>query len=277
MLALVLQPFDTRFAAAQSLKSFFAGPLPVSPIEDQSYLPALIALYDALNDDDDEVRDIAAAGARPLLSNANLIPLEAASRLLSLLASSFGHVPAFRALVASRIAGTLSTIEGAGEGVAWSSVSSPDKAPSTWTPATDQFAAALRFDDSLFAKEEQNLYIDEVRESRRWTTVFVSLPRSDDDVIARLDRALEEWTAGGLAAILDYTKQRRDGALGWTSLPAAYAVCARVILSAVALVKGDVGVGKPGAGDGIEGQLETLMEVGVKQGLHGLLLELLKT
>ncbi|KAL2752691.1 hypothetical protein ACRALDRAFT_1077852 [Sodiomyces alcalophilus JCM 7366] len=205
------QPFDTRFAAAQSLKSFLAGPLPVSPTDDQSYLPVLIVLYDALNDDDDEVRDMAAEAARPLLSNANLIPLEAADRLLSLLTSSFGHVPAFRALVASRIAGSISAAEGGG------------------------LAAALQFDDALFAKEEQNLYIDEVRESRRWTAVFVSLPRSEDAVVAGIDRALEEWTVAGLAAILDHTAQHHDGALGWTSLPAAYAVCARVFLSAVAL------------------------------------------
>ena len=41
--------------------------------------------------------------------------------------------------------------------------------------AEKEITLALDFDDSLFAAEEQNLFIDEVRETGRWSGAFASM------------------------------------------------------------------------------------------------------
>ncbi|KAF4824014.1 hypotheticall protein [Colletotrichum tropicale] len=228
-------PFDTRIAAAASLASFFS--VVSAPDADASRLPALVALYDALNDDDDEVRDMACLSAKHILSQ-SLAPLDAADRLLSHMSANYASAPSFHALVGSRMTGQ--------------------------TTAESQLTEALRFDDSLFAIEEQNLFVDEVRESRRWATVFETVAGGTDN------KQLAQWTSDGLAALLKLAKEEHtdDGPLGWASVPDVYAVCARIITCAAALVKTGVQV------EGLREKLVELKTVGEKGRLHGLLMEM---
>lgn len=208
------QPFDTRFAAVETLKSFFSislnGSLGIS-FESEEYLSALAALYDALNDDDDEVRDAAAAAARHVLGQ-TAVPLEAANRLLAFLAVAFKHSAQLREAVVARLVGSRQR----------------------WTPASEQIDAALKVDDSLFAVEEQNLFIDEIREVGRWISVFEALePAASDPSLLLLD----SWLQGGLDR-LQLLFAQEDGPLGWASTPQAFAVAAAVILCSVSLVGG---------------------------------------
>ncbi|KAJ0314936.1 hypothetical protein COL5a_012176 [Colletotrichum fioriniae] len=240
------RPFDTRIAAAASLASFFSATTSTSSTTaDQAQaaeaplLPALIALYDALNDDDDEVRDLASLSAKHILSQP-LAPLDAASSLLSYIAATYRDSPTLHSLLASRLTGQVSSDSTNNTNIETTT------AASQWSTAESQLSAALRFDDSLFAIEEQNLFIDEVRESKRWAAVFQDIfsSTSDSASASAARTALTTWTSAGLDALLALTSQPSyadDGPLGWTSDPDVYAVCARVLLAATALTKVNVG------------------------------------
>ncbi|KAF6824645.1 HEAT repeat protein [Colletotrichum plurivorum] len=239
--------FDTRIAAAASLASFFFVASHLQAAQAPGCLPALVALYDALNDDDDEVRELASESAKHILSQP-LSPLDAASRLLTYIAEHHRADPAFHALLASRLAGQQGSKE-------------------DWTPASAQLAEAFRFDDSLFAIEEHNLFVDEVRESTRWAAVLEQAgPRTGPEV----DR-LAGWTADGLEALLATLAKEPsadDGPLGWSSKPDVYAVCARIVLCATALARAGVDSEKLGE------RLARFRELGEKNRLHGLLLDM---
>ncbi|KAK0766713.1 hypothetical protein N5P37_000440 [Trichoderma harzianum] len=211
--------FDTRFAAAQSLCSFFSvtGPSCTS----EKYLPVIVALYDAINDDDDEVREAGSAAARSILGQ-NLAPLEASGRLLQWLAQHFGSSAEFKAIVASRITGHRASI------AADQLRSSPGA----------QLDAALKSDDSLFAVEEQNLFIDEVREANRWAAVFQNIAwdeKSPED--AKILGKLDEWICDGLVQMQQMIKQE-DGPLGWASNPHVFAIGTSILRGAVTLRRG---------------------------------------
>lgn len=181
------------------------------------HISSLLALYDGLNDDDDEVRDEAAVAAKAVLGQA-FVPLEAADRLLHWLATQHRNNVAFRAVVASRI------------------VSQPGaREPSLdWRPANDQLTEALRFDGSLFVVEEQNLFVDEVRETQRWASLLRILRWDESKDKALL--ALNGWVAGGLHGIKLLVDKEEDGPLGWASNPQVFAVCMRVAIMASTLV-----------------------------------------
>ncbi|GAB0131934.1 hypothetical protein EsDP_00000387 [Epichloe bromicola] len=210
--------FDTRFAAASSLRSFFAAH---SPPLTRSHLTALLALYDSLNDDDDEVRDVAAGAAKNLIGHA-LVPLEAADRLLDFLVDHFGSSPFFKSVVADRLVGHC--------GMRAAAVKDDDP----WEPAELELTRAMRFDDSLFVVEEQNLFVDEVRETKRWVGVFQRLHLDTTGEDEKLMAKLADWVQGGLAP-LGTLMGTKDGPLGWASDPAVFAICTRLVRVSVAL------------------------------------------
>lgn len=156
-----------------------------------------------------------------------LVPIEAANRLLRWLVQHLGgsssgssSSPGFKAEVASRIVGH-------------SRAGGADAAATTWEPAEQGLARALELDDSLFVVEEQNLFVDEVREARRWVGVFESLAwDAGNETLARLDG----WLRGGLAA-LGWLSEREDGPLGWASNPGVFALCTRIMRGSAALAK----------------------------------------
>ncbi|UKZ80740.1 hypothetical protein TrVFT333_008504 [Trichoderma virens FT-333] len=208
--------FDTRFAAAQSLCSFFR--VTGTSCTSEGYLPVLLALYDAINDDDDEVREAGSAAARSIFGQ-NLAPLEASGRLLQWLAQHFNSSAEFKAAVASRITGCRATVA----------------VDQSWGSPGAQLDAALRSDDSLFAVEEQNLFIDEVREANRWAFVFQSLEwdeKAPED--SRILGKLDEWICDGLAQMQLLIKQE-DGPLGWASNPHVFAIGTSILRGAVTL------------------------------------------
>ncbi|KAB5570246.1 putative death-receptor fusion protein-domain-containing protein [Coniochaeta sp. 2T2.1] len=197
--------FDTRFAAAEALKSFCssAGDL----LTEAEHLPLLMALYDAINDDDDEVRDVAAAATVKVLGR-SLAPLEAADRLLDHIASHFGDNPEFQNIVVCRLAGVSPRLK-------------------KWPDVKLTIKRAIDFDDSLFAEEEQNLFVDEVRELKRFHRVAEGLTwKSDDEYVRRL----RDWVSAGLSTIVQ-PKFSDDGSLGLASDQHYFALCARLIVS----------------------------------------------
>lgn len=268
--------FDMRISAAQSLKSF-ATALRSAVGSDAAYIPFLLAVYTTLVDDDEEIREVGAVASASIMAeeaDANprpLVPVDAADALLGWTQRRFGHTNEFRAYVACRLVGDpLITID----------IGVQDLA--AWADPEEQFAEALEVDESLFAVEEQNLFIDEVRETERWAVLFGQLQRDFDEIeeeeggsvrkVLVMDTslsALKAWTEVALEVLADQVV-KDDGPLGWASNPGAFALCHRV------LVCGRVLSGVLGSeGQTIVSLLERIREAGQSSRLHGLLLSAL--
>lgn len=265
--------FDIRMAAAMAIRSFAAAVRSTAG-NDAAYLPFLLALYNTLIDDDDEIRDVGAAATALItssdphvLSPQPLVAVDAADALLSWLRERFGHTNEFRAYVACRLVGDpIVTLDiGVQDLTAWAS-------------PKQQFAEALAVDESLFAVEEQNLFIDEVRETQRWAGVFTALPRDydqtegDEGVAGKvlimdssLD-ALKGWVEKALEVLAVQVGQD-DGPLGWASMADAFALCHRVLVcgQVMAELLGEEGTV-------IASSLARVKDIGQKSRLHGLLL-----
>lgn len=250
---MIIQTFDMRFAAASAIKSF-ASALGKHCAQ-ASHLPFLLGLYDTLNDDDEEIRDVGSLASAAVLGQA-LVPVDAAQHLLSWLGLHFGHLEEFRSHVTERMAG-CSTV-----------TTHLDGHEQHWTSPEEQFEQTLQFNHSLFVIEEQNLYIDEVREAGRWTALFSTLPYADGEASLA---SLRAWTQQGMdklvalaAAVAD------DGPLGWTSKPATFALCSTVVQCAAALARS----GADQDQDNMERRLGALRAAGQTSRLHGTLLSM---
>jgi hypothetical protein len=226
------KPFDTRKAAVQALDSFVKhAHLDFDTLKGSQHLPWLFALYDALNDDDDEIRDIAAVASKEILGG-SMIPMQAADSLLAWLGPRYETSQQFASLVTGRMTGrnflsmTTRVVEA-------------EELLTSWVPAATQLSRSLVFDDALFVIEEQNLYIDKVREAERFRQVLLSIIKTSGAVEAHAAAsvaALKVWTMDGMRALLrTINEQGYDGPLGWTSNPAVFIICARILLSASVL------------------------------------------
>lgn len=182
----------------------------------EEHLPALLALYDSLNDDDDDVRDVGSAAVKSILGQA-LVPIEAANRLLSWLSQRFGHDSTFRQVVVRRIMGDTR-------------FPSPE---SHTASVSDELQNAMKFDDSLFVIEEQNLFVDEVREAQRWVSIYDSLSWEAKDPALEV---LAEWSGDGIDELRRLVGEE-DGPLGYGSKPEVFAILSRVVYASISLAK----------------------------------------
>ncbi|KAI2630954.1 hypothetical protein GGR54DRAFT_584917 [Hypoxylon sp. NC1633] len=292
--------FDTRIAAVSAMGSFSASARStfvctpdVTETEtanaDPAHLPWLLALYDTLKDDDDEIRAAAASATSPILSNQRLVSVEAGQRLLQWLLGRYSTVAEFGAHAACRMIGHVPSPLSLTSPASPQDPSHDQSASATalllrdWVPAETQLAQAMRFDDSLFVVEEQNLYVDEVREARRWRDVFLALtptptptppptptqPSSPSPSpslsTTQPTKTLSQWTLAGLQTLTRIAQaEARDGPLGWATKPEVFAICARILVSGAALAgAGDVGVGE---------EMCRFRDEGRRAEVHGLLL-----
>ncbi|KAI0105537.1 putative death-receptor fusion protein-domain-containing protein [Nemania sp. FL0031] len=236
--------FDTRIAAIEAINSLTAITRFSSTSSDgntskihQSHLPWLLALYDALTDDDVEVRE-AAAGATKSILGLELVPVEAGSRLLCWLATHFGQEPDFLIHVGGRMVGhNFGSTNFVTTDLTRGGLLKVDGL--NWVSAEIQLVEAMRFDDSLFVIEEHNQYIDEVREAKRWANVLLSSDLSTASY--NVTKTLAEWTLAGLRTLSRIAQSESakdgDGPLGWTSKPEVFAICARILICASTLAK----------------------------------------
>ncbi|EXA49967.1 hypothetical protein NW761_000836 [Fusarium oxysporum] len=208
--------FDTRLATVESLCSFFSIIEVGQPWTQEEHLAAILALYDSLNDDDDDIRDVGSAAVQSILGKA-LVPIEAANRLLLWLAQHYAGSPTFRQVVVRRIMGD-------------------SRYPTPKNNAVsiqDQLQEAMKFDDSLFVIEKQNLFVDEVRETQRWIALYENLTWESND--PSLD-PLTTWTSAGLEAMQNLARQE-DGPLGYASKPEVFAILSRVVRASAAIAR----------------------------------------
>ncbi|PGH23951.1 hypothetical protein AJ80_02013 [Polytolypa hystricis UAMH7299] len=223
--------FDTRFAAALSLKSFFTG-LKMSNKRSQLQpllLSLYLVLYDLVNDDDEEIRDVAAEAASRILScNVDdpnqavaLLPLAASSNIINFLINSYRASSTLFTTALTRLVGQKVSASNPG-----------------FTPVSEILAQLRKESTVLFVEEKQNLFIDDVREAEIWATVLTKLSLPDDS--SNTISQFHGWVLDGLSALLETSREEgKDEVFGWTSNVDVLTTGVRAIRGARVLLRGD--------------------------------------
>jgi hypothetical protein len=177
------------------------------------YLQIYLILYDLLNDDDDDVREIAASAASRFLPfeenvSRTLVdqsPRVASEKLALFLGDKFRHESHFTSAALKRI---------------WFSPSTTEKRESAKQDIKDcsvkvSLESLKKSSNVLFEEERQNLYIDDIREVEIWSYVLKSIEPPDEGYL----NSLGDWVLTALQDLSDYLNQNVDfdGPLGLTS------------------------------------------------------------
>lgn len=180
-----------------------------------------LSVYDLLNDDDEEIRIEAAKSAHKILSagsasaaNGPTVPLVANQQLAEFLThrwpehSDLFDTAVFRAFGVSN------------RGVESIEVDC----------VAQQLRSFEKAEYALFAEEKQNLYIDDVRETRVWAKVAMHMSASA--VQYPTVAGLCKWTHSGLSALRSKFERNIDGPLGWSTNDGAFLLGLRVLHAA---------------------------------------------
>ncbi|KAA8564146.1 hypothetical protein EYC84_012123 [Monilinia fructicola] len=199
--------FDTRYASVKGLSYFFSC-LPGEFKWNSEILPCLITLYDTLNDDDDEVRELGAEIVSSIVGK-SLIPLAACEEFAEWLRLKYPQDQMFGWNIICRITGSEEFIFHG----SYAGLSSPE----------DQISSAMKQDDALFVEEEQNLFIDEVREVKLWSNILsrefklMEDNESGEEYWQQYSH-LSNWILKAIRK-LNILMEKIDGPFGWTSKP----------------------------------------------------------
>jgi len=271
--------FSTRAAAAESIWNYrraihlgfqdSSGDIAVS-------FNIGTALAKALVDDDDEIRDLAAKTVSYIVSSPfeygnktsrtyQLHPIAARISLNNILSKKFSD-----SHLISHIG--LCFILGFPVWSLWPMLKEPQSSSKRNTscplPILNTISAAEFFEQSLienntlFTKERQNLFIDEVEEAKAWVIV---LERHRTAVSEKVVSALQDWLRGGIKACTKYTQTHYDGPLGWSTKRNVFVVGMRLLLFAQLLL---AWLDSPVHKEELIKQLEQLYEVGWKKDLN---------
>jgi hypothetical protein len=235
-------PFDMRFAAAQSLSALTslwhisATSKATSPL----LLSLCLLLHDLLNDDDDEIRDVAALATTTLFraqgyvqGKDTTVPILTSHRLAKFLATNFSKT-------------SHDLVNEALKRLADPSV-----------PFIHVLAAARKEDTALFATEKQNLYKDDTLDAVLWSRILSSL-----SLPAPSHSHLKTWVLDALTMLTQTASKETDGALGWSSKAEVFTLGIRVFCAAEVVLDGDVMVA-----------LRRFADVGLSSEVHGLWIE----
>ena len=165
------------------------------------YLQIYFVLYDLLNDDDEDVREIAASAASKILDSEKaaqrtqfkLSPLAASERLATFVATEFRSDPKFPIAVLRRIwfSSSLNLKRGASErGIEYYS-------------AKILLEKVQHDSTALFEEEKQNLYVDDIREVEIWSDILRSIEPPEQCLL----NSLGDWV---LAALHDLKNDLKD-------------------------------------------------------------------
>lgn len=226
--------FSTRHAAVLSLKTFFYCARLLGLITSQNhsfFFDLYLVLYDTLNDDDEELRDIGADAASMILSEWNklhgnpavgkIVPLAAADQFIAFLGSctTSDDDDSMRTLsreVRNRVLG-----DALNNGFL--------------LPVSNILSSIDQQKTALFEEEKQNLFIDDIREVKRWSDLLASVTFADR---RKLVLELYPWVSSGLSVLTEALKPRgTDGLLGWTSKADIYVLGMRILYITQALFK----------------------------------------
>ncbi|KAK2802062.1 hypothetical protein FQN51_004972 [Onygenales sp. PD_10] len=262
--------FLTRHAATLSMKTFISG-LKMSgklPKLTSLLLDIHIALYDMLNDDDEELRDIAALAASELFSlsrdssthAAAKLPLAASSQLTEIIAEKYTGASKLFVQALCRFLGQ------------------PINASDLVIPlsAASQLDGFQRENTVLFQEEKQNLFIEDIREADIWARVLSRLLLVQTN--SPLVLSLYSWVVNGLSTLAKATREAgSDGVLGWISNPDVFTLGVRVIRGAEILLLVPASEKLVLDKSLLRQKVEELLDQGQNTGMHHRWLALLKT
>ncbi|OBT87037.1 hypothetical protein VE02_03681 [Pseudogymnoascus sp. 03VT05] len=266
--------YDIRMAAATAFFNFYdthADALFMAATKGKHLMPLLalnVAILDSLIDDDPDVRELGAATFSSLTISPAVVPEASAQAFSHWLYDHYSFSEPF-------LAETLRRITTGNEFDTFNGIE-----PVNLSDTRLALAKAMVPDNALFAEEEQNLYIDEMREARMWCGVFA---RAEGVHWDRATAKLLLWAVKSMRAMIAI--EDRDGPLGWMSKPKAFAICARVVVASRMLAERfgtmEGGVkGKPLLEPLVAGLMAAgrdLLERGRTKSFHPLLMEELGT
>ena len=178
----------------------------------------LFVLYDAMNDDDDDIRTLAGESTASFLramGTKGAVPRPVPIKAQQMLAK---HLVKHHACSAEAIALGIARLTG----------------DNGFTSVYSQLKNALKEDDELFVVEKQNLYLNPAHEAWFWTR---ALRHIDPRFLPRSTmHALIQWVLNGITALREHTTENHDGALGWTSKPDVFVIGMRVIYATDLLI-----------------------------------------
>lgn len=236
-----------------------------TPRTEDVFLDVYLILYDMLNDDDEELRDLAASTASWVLSCSSVSPAKSislsplnASRLLSeFVAVNYGDSQLLNTRVLRYVLGQETRLGSAVSRTKLTSVA--------------DLAAELKKESTvLFEEEKQNLFIDEVREIDIWTGVLSTLTK--DAYTEGSIKDLCGWVSEGLECLAKATAEAsgHDGLIGWVSKPEMYTLGMRVISLAGVFVSRDFAAAAyiSGEKDALKEKLQLLLAQGRQASVH---------
>jgi hypothetical protein len=237
-----------------------------APRADDGLLCPYIVLYDTLNDDDDEIRDIGAAIVSWVLSdpssstpNLSFVPLAASLRFAEWLSFQYSHSADLSITAVRRLELHFR----------WIPLNMIDKATEVLKPVEILLTDAAQEDRSLFIEEKQNLFIDEVREADIWSRVLLRM--SSEALDMWLTKLYVAWVHEGLLALTEKANAEAiDGPLGWTAKPEVFCLGIYVILGAKVVLKWAKHDSLCDCEEDIVTALRSLAEVGRRTSLHEL-------
>jgi hypothetical protein len=186
-------------------------------------LDLCFGVYDLLNDDDEDIRQIAAKIVCRILDvqrdtrNGSSVsePITASQRLVRFMLRKWSNEPSVAREAIHRafnvtVSGHISSVK-------------------------ERIAACGATNTALFVEEKQNLYLDEAREVRLWAQAISML--SPKAISRRLVRRLAEWATDGLDELRAAIEAGDDGPHGWTTKPDAFVLGLQVVYGAETLLR----------------------------------------
>lgn len=251
---------------------------------------AYIALYDLLLDDDEDVRDEAAAVVSNFLStytnladipNISLMAPAASWSLLQYFRTELNDSVVLFTEAAYRLMGSRSLFKYEPVEIAipeshdvetnnsLGEVSETDHLSLVpFRSVQEMMQEVRRQDNALFAEEKQNLFIDPVREAENWALVLMNATQLEK--VVSITSAIESWTMEGLEVLIE-TANEEDGPLGWSIKPDVFTLGMRILLAAKVQVHWlQAGLNKEPSPKHILGFLRTLLAVGTEKLLNGI-------
>ncbi|KAF7591447.1 hypothetical protein BBP40_001550 [Aspergillus hancockii] len=260
--------FTTRHAALASVTAF-GGALRrkgQAPLVDKVFLEVYLILFDMLNDDDEELRDMAAGTTSWVLSHSSvapsktvaLSPLNASQLLADFMIDNYTDSQLLSTKAIRYTTGQEPKLSGTVETTKLVSVAS-------------QITELRKESTTLFEEERQNLFIEEIREVDIWAVRLLGL--NDSAFNERVVHETSQWVSEGLSYVSEIlvSESGTDGLIGWASKPETFTLGVRLISLAAVFVSEDFAA----AGFLCEGQnvlrekLQRLLDNGVTALLHG--------
>lgn len=227
--------FPTRLTAAQAIASCIECVLHIgdalNPVHgDPICLDLLTIVYDQLNDDDEEIREIAQDNARRALSKVDdsqgpirLCSLAARELLLRYIVRLYGRGAILPRIALARMSGSVPRTD-LPEGLLHRSVET-------------SLRVIISSMNDLFAEEKQNLYTDELDELKKWSEVLRGCDMPSD-----MWMQAARWCRSGIEVLLimdsvpSIADRSSSTAMGLTYNIDVLGLCMRVVLLSQALI-----------------------------------------